>query len=120
MHQMPSKLTSLLKMNKDTNKSHLEIKKILKYHPNIDMEPFFEWNMEGEGERDLKALPYVVSWFEKATEAVAGDQGGGSYCIEKRKLTAIYQFAGSMPLMFVPASHIKYVKGNENKRKRDD
>ena len=32
----------------------------------------------------------------------------------------LYQFAGSMPLMFVPASHIKDVKGNGNKRKRDD
>ena len=66
------------------------------------MESLFEWNMEGEGERDLKALPYVVAWFERASEAVAGDEGGEeSYNIDERKLTAIYQFAKAMPLMFV-------------------
>ena len=81
------------------------------------MEPLFEWNMEGEGERDLKALPYVAAWFDRAREAVAGEERGGSCNIEKRKLTAIYQFAQAMPLMFVPSSH---AKGGDNKRKRDD
>ena len=90
-------------MNNGANKSHVAIKKILKYHPNIDMEPFFEWNMEGEGERNLKALPYVIAWFEKAEEAVAGEEES-SYNIEERKLSAIYQFAQAMPLLFVPAS----------------
>ena len=98
-------LTSLLIMNKCTNKSHVAIKKILKYHPNIDMEPFFEWNMEGEGESDLKALPYVIAWFDRAREAVAGDdKGEESYNIDKRKLSALYQFAKAMPLLFVPDS----------------
>ena len=69
------------------------------------MEPLFEWNMEGGGERNLKALPHVVAWFERAGEAVADDEGGEeSYNIEERKLTAIYQFAQAMPLLFVPAS----------------
>ena len=95
-------LDSLLNLNKCTDKSHVAIKKILKYHPNIDMEPFFEWNMEGEGERDLKALPYVVAWFERAGEAVSGTRGEDSYNIDGRKLSAIYQFARAMPLMLVP------------------
>ena len=107
-------LHPLLRMNEGTNKSHVAIKKILKYHPNIDMEPLFEWNMEGEGERDLKALPFVVAWFDRAGEAVAGEEGG-SYNIDERKLSAMYQFAKAMPLMFVPASHNK---GGNNKRKR--
>ena len=110
-------LDSLLQLNGDTNKSHVAIKKILKYHPFIDMEPLFEWNVEGEGERDLKALPYIAAWFDRAREAVAGEERGGSCNIEKRKLTAIYQFAKAMPLMFVPSSH---AKGGDNKRKRDD
>ena len=101
-------------MNREANKSHVAIKKILKYHPNIDMEPLFEWNMEGDGERDLKALPYVVAWFERAGEAVAGDRN--SYKMGERKLSAIYQFAKAMPLLFVPASHV--IKGENNKRKR--
>ena len=80
------------------------------------MEPFFEWNMEGEGERDLKALPYIIAWFERVHEVVVYDVDAETlwYEVVKRKLSAIYQFAQAMPLLFVPASHIK---GNENKRK---
>ena len=80
------------------------------------MAPFFELNMEGEGERDLKALPFVIAWFERAGEAVADDEGGEeNHNIGERKLSAIYQFAQAMPLLFVPTSHIK---GENNKRKR--
>ena len=111
-------LRFLLRLNKGTNKSHVAIKKILKYHPNMNMEALFEWNMEGEGEHDLKALPYVIAWYKKAQEAVAGDEGGEeSYNIDKSKLAAMYQFAQAMPLLFVPTSHIKV---GDNKRKRDD
>ena len=73
--------------------------------------------MEGEGERDLKALPYAVAWFNTARGAVAGNEGGESYNNDAKKLSAVYQFAKAMPLLFVPAPHIK---GENNKRKRDD
>ena len=112
-------LDSLLHLNMNTNKSYVAIKKILQNHPYysnaLDMEPFFEWNMEGEGERDLKALPYVIAWFEKTTKAMVDAGMGGTYDIKKRKLTAIYQFAQAMPVLFVPASHIKM---DNKKRKR--
>ena len=50
--------------------------------------------MEGEGERNLKALPYIVSWFDRAGEAVTDGEGGEeNYNIDERKLSAIYQFA---------------------------
>ena len=108
-------IVPLLTLNEGTNKSHVAIKKILKYHPNIDMEPLFEWNMEGEGERYLKALPYVIAWFDRAREAVANEERGERNNIGERKLSAIYQFAKAMPLLFVPTHHIK---GENNKRKR--
>ena len=92
--------------NEGTNKSHVAMKKILKYypnmdmdlkyHPNIDMGAMFEWDAE-EGESNLKALPHVISWFERANAAVAGEEG---YNIEERKLDAIFQFARAMPLLF--------------------
>ena len=107
-------ILSLLQLNEETNKSHVAIKKILKYHPNINMEPLFKWNMEGEGERNLKALPYVIAWFERA-EGVACEEGRESYNIDRRKLDTIYQFAKAMPLLFVPVSHIN--KDSKNKRK---
>ena len=111
----PERLEFLLDLNKDTNKSHVAIKKILKHHPKIDMEPLFDWDAE-EGEQNLKALPYVIAWFGRARAAVADDDE--SYNVEEKKLSAIFQFAKAMPLLFVPASHIK--KDDNKKRKRDD
>ena len=103
-------------MNRYNSPSDAARLKIIQYHPNIDMEPFFEWNMEGEGERDLKALPYIIAWFNKAGEMVASE-GLQCYHVERRKLSAIYQFAKVMPMLFVPAS---LIKANEKKRKRDE
>ena len=106
----------LLDLNKKRNISWVAMIKILQFNGNINMEPFFEWNMEGEGERDLKALPYIIAWFNKAGE-MAASEGLQCYRIERRKLSAIYQFAKVMPMLFVPAS---LIKANEKKRKRDE
>ena len=111
---LQARIWGILNLNSSTNKSRVAIEKVIKCHPNIDMEPLFNWNMEGECDQDLKALPYVISWFERALEALPGDMRHNIY---KRKLTVIYQFAKALPLLFVPASHIKR---NENKRKRED
>ena len=109
-------LESLLKMNKDTdNEHHVAIKKILKYHPNIDVEPLFEWGLEEDDEeRNLKALPYVIGWFDRAGVAVADD--GKEFGIEERKLSAIFQFAKAMPLLLEGISRIKVDK----KKKRSE
>ena len=113
--QHANHLATLLKMNKETNKSHVAIKKILKYHPNIDMEPLFEW--DAEGEQSLKALPYAIDWFGRAEEAIAGAFDREAYHVEEKKLSAIFQFAKAMPLLLVPASNIKE---EIKKRKRND
>jgi len=85
-----------------TDKSHVAIKKILKFHPSIDMKQLFEFGTDDES---LKALPYVVDWFEKARVAVADEEDLiDGYTISHRKLTAIYQFARFMPLLFIPSS----------------
>jgi len=108
---MSSSLATLLKLNKGTNKKHVIIKKILQYHPFIDMEPLYDWDLEGEW--SLKALPYVIAWFESAEEADAAD-AAVEYQVEERKLAAIYQFARAMPLMVVTPPHIK---GDGKRRK---
>ena len=124
-------LSSIMRLNRGANKSNVAIKKILKYHPNLDMEPLFEW--DADGEQTLNALPYVIDWFKRAKEAVADedmladnegedDEDDSSvsddydYCVDERKLSAIFQFAKAMPLFFVPACQIKV---NDNKRKRE-
>ena len=40
------------------------------------------------------------------------------YCVDERKLSAIFQFAKAMPLLFVPISCIKVDDHRNNKRKR--
>ena len=64
------------------------------------MEPLFEWDVggDGNGERNLKALPYVIGWFGQAKEAVADVEE--SYKLDERKLSAIHQFSLAMPLLF--------------------
>ena len=113
--QHANNLATFLKMNEETNKSHVAIKKILKYHPNIDMKPLFEW--DSDGEQTLKALPHVVDWFERAKEAVADDGDREGYHVEQRQLSAIFQFAKAMPLLFVQPSN---TKEDDKKRKRID
>ena len=131
---------TILDLNKGTNKSHVAIRKILKYHPNIDMEPLFEWDVDGEadGEQSLKALPFVIDWFGRAEEAVAeedrlaDDEDTDSedddnsvsddydYCVDERKLSAIFQFAKAMPLLLEPISRIKVDDHRKHKRKRGE
>ena len=125
---------ALLDLNNGTNKSRVAINKILKCHPNIDLGPLFEW--DAEGEQTLKALPFVIDWFGRVEEAIADDRRSVNdedsnsdnddeeeeeeeeqedYQIEQKKLSAIFQFAKAMPLMFVPATHTKV---NDSTRKR--
>lgn len=125
-----SQFAAALYLNGYKNKRNVAIKKILYYHPHIDMEPLFTMDLDGE-EKDLKALPYVLSWFDRAAVAVDDeewiyedydvrnnyDRGeyietflsevNETYRVKERKLSAVYQFVQAMPLLFVPASHMK-------------
>ena len=119
-HRNGDLLLSLLKLNRGgASKADIAVKNILKHYPDMDMEPMFEWDAE-EGERNLKALPYVVDWFERAEsvvkydwsaynkelynepaqETVPEDVEEEQFIVEKRKLDAINQFARAMPLLF--------------------
>jgi len=90
-------------MNKERNKNHVAILKILKCHPNIDMEPLYAW--DSKDNQTLKSLPYAIDWFERAIKIVDWRDGDNyKYHVEEKKLTAIYQFALDMPLLFVPST----------------
>jgi len=91
------KLVTLLTLNRYANKSHVATKKILLYHPDIDVSELFGWGSK-EGEDTLKALPYVIDWFERAREIDV------TINMSQRELSAIYQFTRAMPLLFVPIS----------------
>ena len=109
-HGYGPQLESLLSMNMDTNKSHVAIRKILHLYLDIDVEPLFQW--DAEGEQTLKALPHVVNWFERAKVVAAADNEG--YNINKRKLSVIFQFAKAMPWLFVQELGVITRKGCEH------
>jgi len=110
---MGERLNNLLELNEDTNKQHVAIIKILQNHPNIDMEPLFGWKTGGEW--SLRALPYVIDWYERVEEA-AREYNICPCEVWKLELSSMYQFARSMPLLFVPANQIK-VTCKKRKRK---
>ena len=96
----------------------------------MDTEPLFEWDAdeEADGEQTLKALPYVIDWFKRAKEAVADEDmdeddeddttvsDDYDYRVDEKKLSAIFQCAKAMPLLFEPISRMA-VDGSR-KRKR--
>jgi len=111
-------LSNILTLNEGTNKSNVTIKKILQHNHVIDMTPLFQ--LDSEDEWSLKLLPYTFAWFEKARKAVSNDiflPPQTKRELRTRKLSAIYQFAHAMPMLFVPVTHTK-VEGK--KRKRED
>jgi len=89
---LPTILTSLLNLNIGRNKKQVAVQKILRHHAHLDMEPFLEW--------DLKVLPLVVSWFDRARDSDPENSGAH---VDTKKLSAIYQFATALPMMFVPS-----------------
>mmetsp|Transcript_31008 Transcript_31008/g.65484 ORF Transcript_31008/g.65484 Transcript_31008/m.65484 type:complete len:128 (-) Transcript_31008:149-532(-) len=102
--QLPilANLSSLLTLNSGFDKEHIATKKNLLYHTDMKFE------------RDLKVLPLAISWFDKARDFSENDREESN--VDARKLSAIYQFARAVPLMFVPASP----KNASNKRKIDE
>ncbi|KAL9183726.1 hypothetical protein ACHAXT_004582 [Thalassiosira profunda] len=86
-----NEVESLLAINRGgATKKAIGMLKILKHHEDLDMRPFFEW--------DLKFLPLAIDWLARA-EAILDDATRRN--IPARKLSAIYQFVRGMPLVYV-------------------
>jgi len=103
-------LAYYLDLNRNSNKSRVAMKKIIFNHNHLKMDSFFGW--DSKGDRSLKALPFVVNWFDRAEEVDKEDE-----CyLPEMKLDAIYQFAQAMPLLFVSNTF----KVTTKKRKRDE
>jgi len=87
--QVHDRVRKLLRMRKIANSKEAAISKIFQSHPDLDMEPFYEWG--------LKFLPLTVTWFERARSHWMF----GSKMLERRQLSAVYQFVRGMPLLVV-------------------
>ena len=86
---IPYGLRSLLCLNDEADKKKVAMTKILKHHPHFNMEPFFEW--------DLKVLPLMISWFERAALISIDFEAH----INERKFSSFYQFVRGMPMMAI-------------------
>ena len=78
--QVHDHVRDLLRMRKIANSKEVAMRKIFQSHPDLDMEPFFEWG--------LKFLPVAISWFERA-------KSNGMLCgrmLKRRELSAVYKF----------------------------
>ena len=79
----------------------------------------------------MKALPYVLDWFDRAkgvfvnddddssdsddNSSDSGNNEVGGYYITKQKLSALFAFALAMPLLFEGVASIK-TDGRKRKR----
>ncbi len=89
VNEVHERVRVLLRMhNNASSRDEIATRKILWSHRDLDMEPFFEW--------ELKFLPMIVSWLAKAHEydAVA-------FTVRGRDLSAVYKFVRAMPLLAV-------------------
>ena len=83
-------VVSLLRLNcGDFSKRQIAVCKILKYHPNMDFESFFDL--------DLKLLPHVITWFDNAA-TYPDELRGSARAIQMKKMSAIYQFLPNVPI----------------------
>jgi len=69
-----------LEMNQNTNKKQVAMRKIILVHDDIDMQPFFKY--------DLKMLPLMMKWLETAADIPMDFETH----IDERKLSSIFQF----------------------------
>lgn len=82
-------ISALLQLNREPDKQKVAAKKILSHHPHFSMETLFEW--------DIKMLPVIISWFDRATSMCSEN----AKSIDRRRLDAIYQYTRVMPTRFV-------------------
>lgn len=76
----------LLALNKQANKQ-VATRKILKYHPDLDVGPFL-------AKSKLKLLPLVMSWFERGR--VISEESEKAF--DTRQLSTMYKFVRGVPL----------------------
>jgi len=84
-------LQHLFNLNKREDTKEIAMIKIIQHHDYFDMLPFFEW--------EFKVLPLMIKWFERASSI--GMPSNSQLNIGPRKLSSIYQFVRSMPLLYV-------------------
>jgi hypothetical protein len=84
---IPEDIQRLLTTNRNLNRQGAAVYKILRSHPDLDMEPFFKLKM--------KFLPVVISWLQRARPSRLGTESKKKSA--SRKISALYKFVRAMP-----------------------
>jgi len=108
VHAMPSDIVEYLKLNNLQNCA-TAICKILDSHPDIDIEPLFQWKS--------KCLPLVVRWLENA-RSYLGNVNESTEVFQCRQLSAVYKFVRGMPQLAVDGCRGKNMKDIQSKSKK--
>ena len=108
----PQEIMQYLKWNKSHNQT-AAICKILRSHPDIDIKPLLQFN--------LKCLPFVVAWLEKA-KSYRAKVKESTEVFHSRQLSAVYKFIRGMPQLAVDGyrkEKTKDIQSDAKKRKFD-
>ncbi len=105
-----------LSVNK--NQQYAAMYKILKNYPDFDMKPLLLWQ--------LKFLPLMVAWFKvsrtrwRSWHCWWGTWGESISSLQRRELSATYQFVRGLPLLTVAGWRKQKMTGNDSKKRKFD
>mmetsp|Transcript_9090 Transcript_9090/g.13631 ORF Transcript_9090/g.13631 Transcript_9090/m.13631 type:complete len:510 (-) Transcript_9090:161-1690(-) len=114
MYGTPPDIREYLYLNERLGWRRAAIHKILKSHPDLDMEPFFQWK--------LKLLPVVANWFRSARSCLFPDRPRSTQrqSLQNRELSALYKFIRGMPSLTVISYWQQFVMNAQAERRRID
>eukprot|EP00984_Skeletonema_dohrnii_P010040 scaffold3884_cov95-Skeletonema_dohrnii-CCMP3373.AAC.4 len=115
MYGTPPDIREYLYLNERLGWRRAAIHKILKSHPDLDMEPFFQLK--------LKLLPVVINWFQSARSRLANypqDFSNLTQNLQSRELSALYKFVRGMPALTVISYWQQQVINIQARRRRLD
>ena len=108
----PPDVEYYLALNKDHEQASMY--KILSEHPEFDMKPLLQqWQ--------LKFLPLMVAWFETARSRrhkMECDAFTSFDSLQRRELSAIYQFMRGLPLLAVEGYLEQKMKASQSKKRK--
>eukprot|EP00984_Skeletonema_dohrnii_P031461 scaffold23977_cov123-Skeletonema_dohrnii-CCMP3373.AAC.1 len=111
----PHDITLFLRFNHlSRHPREAAIWKILESHPDLDMNPFFQWK--------LKLLPVVANWFRSARSCLFPDRPRSTQrqSLQNRELSALYKFVRGMPSLAVTSFWQQFTVNAQAKRRRID
>ena len=83
---------ALLELNKNANKEHVAMIKILENHTEFDIQPLLKW--------DLKVLPDLIGWFERGS-ALNALYVHLDVNIGKLELATLFDYIRAMPMLAI-------------------